>query len=74
VFHYETFDYGQAARNGGQDRTNFVEKHDIKVYPDTTVWVRQLQYSYNEPIAMQYNWFPAFDNYPVVGVNWHQAL
>ena len=74
VFHYETFDYGQAARNGGQDRTNFVEKHDIKVYPDTTVWVRQLQYSYNEPIAMQYNWFPAFDNYPVVGVNWHQAV
>ena len=41
--------------------------------PDTTVWVRQLKYSYNEPIALQYNWFPAFNNYPVVGVNYHQA-
>jgi gliding motility-associated lipoprotein GldK len=35
--------------------------------------MRQFAYSYNEPIAQQYNWFPAFNNYPVVGVNWNQA-
>lgn len=73
VYHYETFDYDEAVKNPGQPRTNFVRKYDIAVYPDTTVWMRQFAYSYNEPIAMQYNWFPAFNNYPVVGVNWFQA-
>jgi gliding motility-associated lipoprotein GldK len=35
--------------------------------------MKQFAYSNNEPIARQYNWFPAFDEYPVVGVNWIQA-
>jgi formylglycine-generating enzyme required for sulfatase activity len=73
VYHYETFDYDEAVKNGGQPRTNFIRKYDVPVYPDTTVWMRQFSYSYNEPIATQYNWFPAFNNYPVVGVNWFQA-
>ncbi len=73
VYHYEVFNYADAVRNPDQPRTDFVEKRDIPVYPDTTVWIRQLTYSHNEPIAQQYNWFPAFNNYPVVGVNWHQA-
>jgi len=74
IFHYETYNYVANVNNPSQARTEFEAKHDIAIYPDTTVWVRQLQYSYNEPIALQYNWFPAFDNYPVVGVNWHQAI
>lgn len=74
VFHYETYDYGANVNNSGQPATDFVKKYDVPVYPDTTVWVRQLQYSYNEPIARQYNWFPAFDTYPVVGVDWYQAV
>lgn len=74
IFNYEVYNYGLSANNPGTARTEFQSKRDIAVYPDTTVWVRQLQYSYNEPIALQYNWFPAFDNYPVVGVNWHQAI
>lgn len=74
IFNYEVYNYGMSANNPGTARTEFQNKRDIAVYPDTTVWVRQLQYSYNEPIALQYNWFPAFDNYPVVGVNWHQAI
>lgn len=73
VYHYETFDYDEAVRNPSQPRTNFIRKYDVAVYPDTTVWVRQFSYSYNEPIAMQYNWFPSFNSYPVVGVNWFQA-
>jgi len=73
VYHYETFNYEDAARNPDQPRTSFISKNDVKVYPDTTVWVRQFSYSYNEPIALQYNWFPAFNNYPVVGVNYNQA-
>jgi formylglycine-generating enzyme required for sulfatase activity len=73
LYHYETFDYDLATRNPGVPRANYIQKHDIAAYPDTTVWARQFAYSYNEPIAVQYNWFPAFNNYPVVGVNWHQA-
>jgi formylglycine-generating enzyme required for sulfatase activity len=73
VYHYEVFNYDEAVANPGQPRTNFIEKRDIAIYPDTTVWVKQFSYSYNEPIAQQYNWFAAFNNYPVVGVNWFQA-
>ncbi|XZF12618.1 SUMF1/EgtB/PvdO family nonheme iron enzyme [Chitinophagaceae bacterium MMS25-I14] len=73
VYHYETFDYEGSVRNPGQPRTNYVRKYDVAIYPDTTVWVKQFSYSYNEPIAVQYNWFPAFNNYPVVGVNYNQA-
>jgi formylglycine-generating enzyme len=74
VYHYETFNYDEAVKHPDQPRTNFVEKHDVPVYPDTTVWVRQFAYSYNEPIAVQYNWFPAFNKYPVVGVNYYQTV
>ena len=72
-YHYENFDYDEAARNPGQPASSFIRKYDVPAYPDTTVWVRQFAYAYNEPIAQQYNWFPAFNNYPVVGVNWNQA-
>ena len=37
------------------------------------VWVRDFAYSYNEPMARNYFWHPAFDDYPVVGVDWHMA-
>lgn len=73
IYNYTVFNYEEAARNPTQPRTNFISKYNVAVYPDTTVWVRQFAYSYNEPIALQYNWFPAFNQYPVVGVNWHQA-
>ncbi len=73
VYHYEEFDYEASVRNPDVARTDFIVKRDIMVYPDTTVWMKQFTYSYNEPIAKQYNWFPAFNGYPVVGVNWHQA-
>jgi len=73
VFHYETFDYDASVHNPTQPRNSFIRKYDVAIYPDTTVWVKQFSYSYNEPIALQYNWFPAFNNYPVVGVNYNQA-
>lgn len=73
VYHYSRFDYDDAMHNPNQPRANFVRTYDVPAYPDTLVWVRQFAYSANEPIAQQYNWFPAFNNYPVVGVNWNQA-
>ena len=43
----------------------------IKAKPDTLVWRRPL--AYNEPFVKYYFRFPAFNDYPVVGVSWVQA-
>lgn len=39
--------------------------------PDTLVWRDQL--GYNEPMVKNYLRFPAYTEYPVVGVSWEQA-
>ena len=54
-------------------RSSFIHRDIINVYPDTLVWIRDFSYSYNEPMAKRYFWHPAYDNYPVVGVDWKQA-
>lgn len=53
--------------------SEFMDEKTVKVYPDTLVWVADFSYSYNEPMTRQYFSHPAFDDYPVVGVSWHQA-
>ncbi len=58
---------------GLKDRSVFVHKETINVYPDTLCWISDYAYSYNEPKAKEYFSHPAFDHYPVVGVNWRQA-
>ncbi len=75
VYHSETFNLKEAAKkaNEGKMRSMFIDKKDVKVYPDTLVWVRDFSYSYNEPMTKRYFSHPAFGNYPVVGVNWNQA-
>ncbi len=40
-------------------------------YPDTLVWHEEL--SYNDPFVNYYFRHPAYNDYPVVGVNWLQA-
>lgn len=72
-YKYKEFDYDEAVQHPDQSPMNFFVKKDIKIYPDTTVWVRQFAYSNNDPMSRNYNWMASFDNYPVVGVNWHQA-
>ena len=42
-----------------------------QLYPDTTVWLRDL--AFNDPYTQYYFAHDAFNTYPVVGVNWHQA-
>jgi formylglycine-generating enzyme len=75
IFHSETFDLKEAAKreNAGKPRSQFIVKSDVKIYPDTLVWIRDFSYSYNEPMTKRYYSHPAFGNYPVVGVNWKQA-
>ncbi len=72
VYSYKTMDIGQAARVG-EKRSNMVEEHEVPVYPDTTVWVKDFSYSYNEPMHNNYFSHAAYDDYPVVGVSWEQA-
>jgi len=56
-----------------KDRSDFIIKKRIPVYPDTLVWIRDFTYSFNEPWANKYFSHPAFKEYPVVGVSWEQA-
>lgn len=49
------------------------QRQDIAIYPDTTVWQKDFNYAYNEPLFNQYFWHPAYKDYPVVGVTWEQA-
>lgn len=50
------------------------EEMQIPIYPDSTVWVNNIRYAFNEPIRDNYAWHPAYDKYPVVGVNYYQAV
>lgn len=58
---------------GLTDRSVYVKKDQINVYPDTLAWMHDFSYVFNDPLTMKYFWHIAYDNYPVVGVNWNQA-
>lgn len=61
------------AIRGHSDRSKFIIKEVINVYPDSLVWVHDFTYSFNEPMTENYFWHPAYDDYPLVGVTWVQA-
>lgn len=54
-------------------RKDLISNKIVKVYPDTIMWIRDFQYSYNDPKMRMYFSHPGFKNYPVVGVTWEQA-
>lgn len=72
---YKWYDWQAAAHNSDntKKRSEFFKSKEVSVYPDEMVWVRDFSYSYNEPMTRNYFWHPAYDDYPVVGVNWHMA-
>lgn len=85
---YYWIDYRRAARRESRDaltepegsrhafsidRSKFIMRNEINVYPDTLAWMHDFTYSYNEPMTRNYFWHPAYDDYPVVGVSWKQA-
>ena len=43
------------------------------LYPDTTVWRDDFTHHMFDPMLEYYYQHPAFDDYPVVGVNWEAA-
>lgn len=56
-----------------ENRSAFIFKDRVNVYPDTLTWIRDFTYSYNEPWTTRYFWHPGFDEYPLVGITWKQA-
>ena len=72
-FQYSYMDIGQAAQDKSKQRKDFIKKESLNIYPDTTVWIRDFNYSYNEPMHNDYFWHQAYGEYPVVGVTWKQA-
>jgi gliding motility-associated lipoprotein GldK len=73
VFTYTNFDIASAAKDRNLKRSDIISEQKIEVYPDTTGWIRDFAYSYNEPMHTNYFWHEAYSNYPVVGVTWGQA-
>lgn len=72
-FQYSYMDIQAAARAQDKRRKDFIIKETVNIYPDTTVWIKDFNYSYNEPMHNDYFWHEAYGDYPVVGVNWKQA-
>ncbi len=73
TYKYQWMDWNKAARDRTANRVDNIKEETVQIYPDTMVWVRDFAYSYNEPMTRNYFWHPAFDDYPVVGVNWNMA-
>ncbi|MES2544900.1 MAG: gliding motility lipoprotein GldK [Bacteroidota bacterium] len=72
-FRYSWMDIQAAAKAKVGKRSKFIKTEQTPVYPDTTTWIKDFAYSYNEPMHNDYFWHQAYAEYPVVGVNWKQA-
>ena len=72
-FQYSYMDIEKAAKNKNLRRKDVIIKEEVEIYPDTTAWIRDFAYSYNEPMHNDYFWHDAYGDYPVVGVSWKQA-
>lgn len=72
-YKYSWMDISAAAKSRNGKRKNFIKTNEIMIYPDTTVWIKDFEYSYNEPMHNDYFWHDAYSDYPVVGVSWQQA-
>jgi len=78
-YNFETHRYeGTVVNQDGEtvpivNRSSFLMHDVVPVYPDTLSWVRDFDYTYNEPFTLKYFSHPAFDDYPVIGVTWNQA-
>ena len=60
-------------REAVKGRSSFIMRKSVRIYPDTLCWLKDFTYVYNEPYVKEYFSHVGYDNYPVVGVNWHQA-
>ena len=77
IYRYSYVDLRAAARTSKgleQPLSNFLVSQTEAVYPDSLVWMRDFSYSYNEPFTRLYFSHPSYNEYPVVGITWKQAI
>ena len=82
IYAYQEMDLKKAAQKanrendatGKRDRSVFLKDVEVSIFPDTLAWMHDYSYAFNEPMTDEYFWHPAFDDYPVVGINWDQAV
>jgi len=82
IYQYEVLDLQDASNksnregnaSGKRDRSEFLSVVNVNVYPDTLSWMHDYAYSFNEPYTNDYYSHTAYDDYPVVGVSWKQAV
>jgi len=82
IFKYQVLNINAAAikaqrendAQGKTDRSDFLSYIEEPIFPDTLTWIHDYTYSFNDPYTQNYFFHPAFDDYPVVGVNWKQAV
>jgi len=77
IYRYSYVDLRAAAKTSKgleQPLSNFLISETEAVYPDSLVWMRDFSYSYNEPFTRLYFSHPSYNDYPVVGVTWKQAV
>ena len=82
IYAYQELDLDKAAAKanrendatGKRDRSVFLKDVEVNIFPDTLAWMHDYAYAFNEPMTTEYFWHPAFDDYPVVGINWQQAV
>ena len=43
---------------------------EVSIFPDTLTWIHDYASSFNDPYTKNYFHHSAFDDYPVVGINW----
>ncbi len=74
-YHYTWMDIHKAAKEQllKKPRSSYMKVEDEPIYPDTTAWVKDFNYSFNDPMHNDYFWHQAYAQYPVVGVKWTQA-
>ena len=72
-FQYTKLDIQKAVKDKSLKPSDVLIKEKVEIYPDTTAWIRDFKYSYNEPMHNDYFSHEAYSNYPVVGVTWKQA-
>ncbi|NHM00787.1 T9SS ring complex lipoprotein PorK/GldK [Flavobacterium difficile] len=71
-FKYNQVDLNKAVKKKGR-KGFYDDVPPLEIYPDTTAWIKDFAYSYNEPMHNDYFWHQAYGEYPVVGVSWKQA-
>ena len=82
MYEYQVLDLQQASNkanregnaSGKRDRSEFLSTVSVNIYPDTLAWMHDYAYSFNEPYTNDYYSHTAYDDYPVVGVSWKQAI